>query len=102
MTWAARPLREVVNQVRACNDDFDGPGTICLQLIDGNEFAEVGHVGGGWTELGREDLPGDGRPCDAVAIARRLLAAFRDEQARWTVYQVDKNGRRKRFNKNWC
>lgn len=70
-------LCDVTREVRRLNAAFDGPGTVCLQLIDG-WYTEVGHVSSGWTEIGSEDIPGDDRPCDAVAIARRLLAAFRD------------------------
>jgi hypothetical protein len=79
-----RPLRHVTNQVRDLNTHFDGPGTVCLVAIGGNEFLEVMHVGSTWPEYGSEDLPGDGLPVDAVAVARRLLAAWRDAgEPRW-------------------
>lgn len=71
-----RSLRDTTCAVRVLNGSYDGPGTICLQACDRDEFATVGHVGSGWPEFGQEEIPGDGKAIDSVAIARRLLAAW--------------------------
>lgn len=73
-------LREATRQVRELNDAYDGPGGVSIHLLDGTgyvsgyEFHEGDHK-----EYGYEELPGDGRRFDAVGVARRLLAAFRDK-----------------------
>ena len=90
-----RSLRETINQVRALNHDFDGPGTVCLVAIDGNEFAEVMHMGSGYAEYGAEEIPGDDKPFDAVRVARRLLAAWRDWPEKDVDWHYNETGARK-------
>lgn len=72
-------LREVTKQVRELNESYDGPGGVSIHRspsgavsVSGYEFHE-----GDDFEFGYEELPGDGAPFDAVAVARRLLAEYR-------------------------
>lgn len=97
-------LRYVTQLVRSINSAWDG-----------GEFVTLARYGASWTlepaehpcgsdeHHGREWIPGDGQPLDAVAVARRLLAAYRDdfEARNPRVHPVDKLGRRKRAGKNW-
>lgn len=75
-------LREATRQVRELNEAYDGPGGVSLHETIGHQVYVSGYDfrEGEDREHGYEEVPGDGRPCDAVAIARRLLAAFRDSQ----------------------
>ena len=67
-TWHA-----LISVLRVMNAAYDGPGPVSLNVhglpapsddCDGPLY-------------GREELPGDGRPFDAPAAARRLLAALK-------------------------
>lgn len=66
---------KLTKYLRECNAHFDGPGEYCVDargVIMGDlEHAHdpIRHV---------EAIPGDGKPFDARAAARRLLAAWRD------------------------
>ena len=66
--------RDLIAQLRGLNAAYDGPGTVALN---------VHGLPGPWDDMwdgylyGREELPGDDRPFDAPAAARRLLAALR-------------------------
>ncbi len=73
----APSLRQTIRLVREANAAWDG-----------GEYGRLCYSGNRWTVLpvpaqgyGTEWLPGDGEPLDAVAVARRLLAAFRDTRA---------------------
>ena len=72
------PLREVTRRVRELNDSFDGPCPVFL-CVEGREWG-VRPYGYEPCELAirsrYEELPGDGLPIDAVAIARRLIATL--------------------------
>jgi hypothetical protein len=81
-------LRAVAEMVREANEAWDGGEFATLvhytRLNGGHGAWAVEPVSFGSHDVnappayGREWLPGDGLPCDAVAVARRLLAAWRD------------------------
>ncbi len=76
-------LRALAQMVRKANAAWDGGEYAALTwCIDPPEWrVEVlDHLTASGEQYGREWIDGDGLPCDAVAIARRLLAAFRDAQ----------------------
>lgn len=62
-------VRALAAQLRDLNRHYDGPGPVQLE-----RYERRWHL----TPLGREEIPGDNRPFDAVALARRLLADYRD------------------------
>lgn len=83
------PLRQVVSELRELNADFDGPGNVALWLITAMHDGPYWAVGGWESEpypygvqFGREEIPGDERAFDTLAVARRLLASARDGGAR--------------------
>jgi hypothetical protein len=71
-------LREVTRRVREMNQNFDGPCPVFL-CIEPTEWAVRPY---GYqpclpaTASRLEELPGDDRKIDAVAIARRLIATL--------------------------
>lgn len=75
-------LRDVSRMVREANAAWEG-GEFCALSYAPEERPQwsidvidsTGIVG---VQFGREWLPGDGKPLDATAVARRLLAAFTD------------------------
>lgn len=75
-------LRALAASLRETHDAFSHPaaGGEYVCLVDAGPGAgwvlECGHHPDG---VGREWVPGDGARFDAVAAARRLLAAARDE-----------------------
>lgn len=74
-------LRWVTREVRRCNDAFDGPAPVSLKIFHETfqwRVAVCDSSDDPNEAKGCEPLPGDGRPIDAVAVARRLLAAWRD------------------------
>lgn len=73
----APTLRSVTAEVRDLNAKFDGPGEVGISS-GGRVLYTDGLADMQGCLAGREELPGDGRPVDAVAVARRLLAAWRD------------------------
>ncbi len=72
-------LLELTRMLREANEAFDGGDFVTLGMLDGLYWG-VWVVGDPAVcrACGREFVPGDGKPFDAVACARRLLAAFRD------------------------
>lgn len=74
-------LRALVAELRSLNEALDGPWTVAL-CFDRERW----DAGWGLEDpdydcegtYGIESLPGDDMPFDAVAAARRLLAALRD------------------------
>jgi hypothetical protein len=80
--WNPTPpsLREVTRLVREANRHWDGSEFCSLELH--TELPVLWSiVPSGLNdehEFGREWLPGDGERCDAVGIARRLIAAVKD------------------------
>lgn len=72
-------LRKLTAEVRACNNAYDGPGPIALDSTGAIVPFEHGPAD---VVTHGEEIPGDGKPVDAVAIARRLLAAWRDAHTR--------------------
>lgn len=85
MRPAPPTLLTVRNMVREANDAWEGGEWCTLALVHGglgpgDLYWAISVPGdpGVHSAYGREHLPGDGRPCDATGIARRLLAAFRD------------------------
>lgn len=81
----APALRHVTRMVRQANDAWEG-GEFCalsytadeldcwsIDVFDSRSVVSV--------QFGREWIPGDGAPLDAVAVARRLLAAFVEGRA---------------------
>jgi hypothetical protein len=70
-------LKVLARLVREANDAWDG-GEYCALVRIGQRWTVGVDCRGGFETYGREWLPGDGAPLDAVAVARRLLAAFRD------------------------
>ncbi len=86
-------LRELTRRLRALHEAWAHPDAggeyVELVLMDPERDSDpsqrfwsllsVGTVEGG-TRAGREYIPGDGKPFDAMAAARRLLAAVRDYQ----------------------
>jgi hypothetical protein len=82
--WNPTPpsLREVTRLVREANRYWDG-GEFCALYLDRGGTVRLLPAGSGcprraWFEFVREWLPGDGKRCDAVGIARRLIAAVKD------------------------
>lgn len=80
-------LRELIRMLRSLNAVIDGPYTVALtydsERWDGTPYAGWGLEEPGYyceAQYGREELPGDDQAFDAVAAARRLLAAWRDAQ----------------------
>lgn len=69
-------LRDITKQLRELNLHYDGPGSVCLN--EQGSLDNFHQPGVRFHRIGCEELPGDGRPFDAVAAARRLLAAWRD------------------------
>ncbi len=80
-------LSALTHLVREANDHFDGGDWIKLAAVPTGHGEREYY----WSVLvtddtlcsqafGREWIPGEGRPLDAVAVARRLLAAYRDAQ----------------------
>jgi hypothetical protein len=75
-TW-----RGLIAELRRVNEAYDGPGPVCLDVhgrvtpweLVSRRTSELA----GFEQYGREELPGDGRPFDAPAAARRLLAALK-------------------------
>ena len=85
--YPAPALRQVTRMVADANEAFDGGDYLTLAAVPTGDterefYWSVVVVGDPSCRdtYGREWVPGDRRPCDAVAIARRLLAAFRDAQ----------------------
>jgi hypothetical protein len=77
-----KTLRGLTRELRYLNEVFDGPATVCLALADGHVYIldpQLASLG----LCGAELIPGDAQPFDAVAAARRLLAAHRDELEVW-------------------
>lgn len=77
-------IRALTAELRYLNEHFDGPAPVALTL-DAEAFPMRGWAllePGTWghQQYGCETVPGDDRPFDAVAAARRLLAALRDAQ----------------------
>lgn len=75
----------LAGQVRDMNRDCDGPATVCLVIREKSWPpalallpVDPGEVWAG--PFGSEEIPGDNRPLDAMAVARRLLAAHADGQ----------------------
>jgi hypothetical protein len=73
----APTLRSVAADVRDLNAKFDGEGEVGISN-GGRVLYQDGLGDMTGCLAGHEVLPGDGRPVDAVAVARRLLAAWRD------------------------
>lgn len=73
-------LRQVTRMVREANAEWDG-GEYCALVRIGQRWTVAVDCRGSFASYGREWLPGDGEPLDAVGVARRLLAAFRDARA---------------------
>lgn len=82
----APSLRKLTAELRALHSAYahpDAGGEYVKLHVSNLEpdtwcVAPVGATGWSWPHYGREYVPGDGAPFDAVAAARRLLAAFRD------------------------
>lgn len=75
-------LQALVRDLRGLNEHCDGPWTVglCVDVVRwgwawGLEQPDYAAERG---PFGAEDIPGDDRDFDAVAAARRLLAACRD------------------------
>lgn len=68
-------LRGLTAELRSLNEAFDGPGVVSL-----TPSGQVAMFEPSCGLAGREEIPGDDHPFDAVAVARRLLAAWRDSQ----------------------
>lgn len=75
-------LREVTSLLRSANAAFDGPGFITLSigprggigLVNHDERKRYAHTCA--LSEHSEEIPGDGRKFDPVAIARRLIAGL--------------------------
>ncbi len=70
-------VRTVTDTLRALNRVFTGPTVVSL-TDDGLVGMPDGPVRLAVPHYGRETLPGNSQKFDAVASARRLLAALRD------------------------
>jgi hypothetical protein len=66
-------LRSLTDSLRGLNRLFDGPIVVSL---NGKGLVALADEPG--PRYGREELPGNSQKFDAVASARRLLAALRD------------------------
>jgi hypothetical protein len=76
-------LRELTRELRSLNDHLDGPWTVGLGVDeDAGTLGVFGLDEAAFCRVivGAEHLPGDAQPFDAVAAARRLLAAFRESR----------------------
>jgi len=74
-------LREVTRLVREANAAWDGGEYCGLMRVSANGGTwkwHVAPVGAPCNPAGREWLPGDGKKLDAVAVARRLIVAWRE------------------------
>ena len=75
-------LPTLTSMLRRLNSVQDGPGSIMLALVHSG-YPDAHWVMGTLDDRGYphvdhfEELPGDGKPFDAVAAARRLLAEAR-------------------------
>lgn len=69
--------RQLTRALRDLNAHSDGPYTLSLSRLS-NPPHICDHDA--FDAVGREEIPGDALPFDAVAVARRLLAAWRDAQ----------------------
>ncbi len=79
------PLRALVQQLRDMNEHHDGPSPVGLCVTGPNrydgalEWSVCQHdTLGSQILFGREEIPGDDQPFDAVGAARRLLADYRN------------------------
>lgn len=79
------PLRALVKELRELNEYYDGPGPVGLCVTGPNRYDGVIEWSvcqhdtlGSQILFGREEIPGDGLPFDAVGAARRLLSDYRN------------------------
>lgn len=70
----------VRRMVRSANREWDGGEYVALtRCDDGTWRAEVcDHLAASGEQHGQEWIPGGDIQCDTTAVARRLLAAWRD------------------------
>lgn len=73
-------LRYITAEVRGYNRGFDGPGEVGITRLGGKIVYHDGTPYAYGALCGYESLPGDDQKHDCVAVARRLLAAWRDAQ----------------------
>lgn len=79
MRSKARPtLGRVTRALRESNWHFDGPTEVGLALVSGELVHHDGTEAADYWICGFEQVPGDGVKFDVYAVARRLIAAWRD------------------------
>lgn len=71
-------LARVRAELRLCNERFDGPGVALVVDARGVITSDLEDSREPWQY--KAEVPGDDRPYDAHAEARRFLAAWRDRK----------------------
>ena len=76
-------LRTLAQMVRQAAATWDGGEYAALTWCENPEqwtLETLDHLTASGEQYGREWIDGEGRPVDSIAVARRLLAAYRDAQ----------------------